>query len=249
MSNKPQFSTKEKALAWMVHTLTASGVVAAFMAIIAIVNEKWDDAMWWLIITLIIDGVDGSLARKFSVKEVLPNFDGKTVDNIIDFATYAIIPAFFMYQAKWEDGSYLLPENEFIRLGAIAMVLLVSAFYYGKKGMVSDDYYFIGFPVMWNLVAFYFYFVLGTGPWANLTMLVILSILHFVPIKFLYPSRTRLFFKWNIAITTIFIIANIAILFLYPVHNQLLSLVAMLTLFYFAGMGIYTTYFYKPLRK
>ena len=197
----------------------------------------------------IIDGVDGSLARRFRVKEVLPNFDGKTVDNIIDFATYAIIPAFFMYEAKLADGSYLLPENEHVRLAAIAMVLLVSAFYYGKKGMVSDDYHFVGFPVMWNLVAFYLYFVMSNGPWVNLGLLVFLSILHFVPIKFLYPSRTVEFFRLNVAVTTIFICSNIAILYLYPSHNFGLSLVAILTLFYFGGMGIYKTYFFKDGTK
>ena len=96
--------------------------------------------MLWLFVTLIIDSVDGTFARLFKVREVLPNFDGKMIDYVIDFAIYAIIPAYFIHEAP------LLPED-FKLIGA-TIILLVSAIYYGLDGMVSNDYYFIGFPVM-----------------------------------------------------------------------------------------------------
>ncbi len=243
-----EFSGLDKAFAWGVHTLTASGVVAAFLSIVAISEERWKDAMWWLIVTLIIDGADGSLARKFRVKEVLPNFDGQIVDNIIDFATYAIIPAYFMY-AMHIGGDYLLPEEEWIRFIITAAVLLTSAFYYGKKGMVSADNHFVGFPVMWNLVAYYLIFVFSWSPWVNFGCLVFFCVLHFVPIKFLYPSREASFFKLTIGIVVTFILSNFVLLYQYPDVYPVLEWIAIGTLAYFAAMGIYKTFFFKENQK
>ncbi|MEM9820270.1 MAG: CDP-alcohol phosphatidyltransferase family protein, partial [Bacteroidota bacterium] len=92
MINKSQatesFTVIEKSLAWSVHLFTASGLVAGFMAILAINHQNWREAMLWLVLCLVIDGLDGSLARVFKVGEVLPYMNGKTIDYVIDFATY-----------------------------------------------------------------------------------------------------------------------------------------------------------------
>jgi len=141
----------QKSLAWGVHLFTASGLVCGFMAILAVNEKNWRMAMMWLVVALIVDGVDGTFARIFKVKEMLPNVDGQSMDYVIDFATYAIIPAYFFYEAQ------LVPDVW--RLACTSAILLVSALYYGKQGMVSDDMYFIGFPVMWNMVVFYLVFV------------------------------------------------------------------------------------------
>lgn len=240
----PSFSPTQRLLAWSVHFLTASGVIAAFLSIVAISEQRWTSAMWWLIVTLIIDGVDGTFARKFRVKEVLPDFEGQTVDNIIDFATYALIPAYFMY-AYQVDGQYLLPNEEWIRLLISAAVLLTSVFYYGKKGMVSDDNHFVGFPVMWNLVAYYLIFVFGWSQWANFGLLVFFCILHFVPIKFLYPSKTQQLYLLTATILVLFFVSNFALLYTYPSGHFVWKLIAIITLVYFAVMGIYKTFFWK----
>ena len=125
-------------------------LLAGFMAILAINAKNWRAAMAWLLVTFLIDGIDGTFALKFKVAEVLPKMNGKTIDNIIDFATYAIIPAYFFYMAELVDPVWNLPLT--------LLILFVSAIYYGKEGMVSKDYYFIGFPVMWNVVVFFFDF-------------------------------------------------------------------------------------------
>jgi len=242
--NKPTFSLTERLFAWSVHLLTASGVIAAFFSIVAIAEQRWATAMWWLIITLIIDGVDGTLARKFRVKEVLPDFEGHVVDNIIDFATYALIPAYFMY-AYQVNGQYLLPNEEWIRELITAAVLLTSVFYYGKKGMVSDDNHFVGFPVMWNLVAYYLIFVFDWSQWVNFGMLVFFCVLHFVPIKFLYPSRTAQLYLLTVSIVALFLVSNFALLYSYPGGHFAWKLIAIITLVYFAVMGIYKTFIWK----
>jgi phosphatidylcholine synthase len=109
------------------------------------------------------------------------------IDYVIDFANYAIIPAFFIYQSG-------LIEDPLLNAIAVGSILLVSAIYYGMDGMVSDDFFFVGFPVLWNLVMFYLFFVFDWPEWLNFSCILFLAVLHFVPIKFMYPSRAT---KWR----------------------------------------------------
>ena len=224
----------QKILAFSVHLFTATGIVAGFMAILAITEHEFKTAMLWLFVTLIIDGIDGTFARLFKVKEVLPNFNGSMIDAVIDFATYAIIPAYFIYEAP------LLPDD-YQLLGA-AIILMVSAIYYGKEGMISNDYYFIGFPVMWNMVAFYLFFVIDISQWINFILVVIFAIMHFIPIKFLYPSRTKKYRWLNIAVSALFIISNIWIISIYEEENIILSWISVACVGFYAWMGIYHTW-------
>ncbi len=187
----------QKAAAWSVHAFTASGIVAGFWGIVCTSRGEFGWAFAMLILTVIIDGVDGTFARLCKVWEVLPDVSGKTMDYVIDFATYAIIPTYIIYEAQ------LLP-SEVSFLGA-AIILIVSVLYYGKEGMVSNDYYFVGFPVMWNLVAFYLFYVFSLPPWGNFITVVLFAILHFVPIKYLYPSRSKRFMGLNITASTLLI--------------------------------------------
>ncbi len=242
MSNSPSFSFTEKALAFSVHLFTSSGLIAAFMAMRAIMNGAWRETMVWLIITLVIDGIDGTFARMFRVKEVLPNFDGQTIDYVIDFATYAIIPAFFIYAAQFPTGEYLLPEEEWIRIVAAAIILLVSALYYAKEGMVSHDMYFVGFPVMWNMVAFYLFFIWGFSGWINFGMVLFFAILHFVPIKYPYPSRKNEWFYPTLINTVLFITLNLVVLAIYPNAPLWLKIVSFFSMLYFGFIAIMKTY-------
>ena len=221
-------------MAGSVHLFTASGLVAGFMAILAINEQAWCGAMLWLVVALVIDGIDGTFARIFSVKEVLPNMNGKTMDYIIDFATYAIIPAYFFHQSELVDPDFRLP--------CTILILLVSALYYSKEGMVSDDYYFIGFPVLWNMVVFYSFFVFDFSSFGNVLFIVFFAILHFVPIKFVYPSRVKHFRRLTLAVTIILIIDFGVILWFYPEKYFWLTLIAILSAAYYGLMAIYNTW-------
>lgn len=228
------YDISSKFLAWFTHFFTASGLLAGFMAILAIAEKNWRSAMAWLLVALAIDGFDGTLARKFKVKEVLPNVDGKTIDYVIDFATYAIIPAYFFYQANLVQESWNLPLS--------FLILMVSAIYYGKEGMVSDDYYFVGFPVMWNIVVFYLVFVFSLSEIGNAAIIVIFSILHFVPIKFAYPSRaTRLRFV-TITVTAFFLINTSLVVWFYPNVPNWLKWAANACLAYYGILAISDTF-------
>ncbi len=207
--------------AWGVHVFTALGTICALMAIIAISKNNFAECMLWLLVAFLIDGFDGILARKVGVLEVLPYMSGKNIDFVVDFATYAIIPAYFLYQAHWViDGEvvYLLPEPEWIRILACSVLLLVSAIYYGKEPMVSEDMYFIGFPVMWNAVAFFMFFVFRLSDWGNFAAVIVFSVLHFVPLKYAYPSRGGYlkYMIWIVGMTSLF--GTGMLLYLYPVR-------------------------------
>ncbi len=231
------YTLGQKSLAWSVHALTSSGVIAAFLAILAIHEHEWRLSMIWLLVAFFIDGIDGFFARLFKVKEVLPFFDGKNIDYVIDFATYAIIPAFFLYECG------ILSDS--LRFPAIVSMLMVSAYYYGKSGMVSDDLYFIGFPVLWNLVAFYLYFVFSWSPLVNFTSIIILSILHVIPLKYIYPSRTPRFRALNVTVAIIEVSVIGMIVYLYPQKNSWLSLIAIAAVIYFFAITIISSFFTK----
>lgn len=223
-----------KILAWFTHFFTASGLLAGFMAILAIGEKNWRSAMAWLLVALAIDGFDGTLARRFKVKEVLPNFDGKTIDYVIDFANYAIIPAYFFYQANLVGENWTLPLS--------LLILIVSAIYYGKDGMVSDDYYFVGFPVMWNIVVFYLVFVFSLSEIGNAAIIVIFSILHFVPIKFAYPSRATRLKVVTLTVTAIFLIVTPLIVWFYPATPNWLKWMADACLAYYGILAVIDTF-------
>ncbi|MEM6316708.1 MAG: phosphatidylcholine/phosphatidylserine synthase [Bacteroidota bacterium] len=227
----------QKTLAWSVHFFTASGLLTGFMAILAINEKEWRSAMFWLLASLVIDGIDGTFARLFRVREVLPYMDGKTIDYVIDFATYAIIPAYFFHEAGLVASNWQLPLT--------FLILLVSAVYYGKEGMVSPDNYFVGFPVLWNMVVFYLVFVCSFTPLWNGIMIVIFAALHFAPIKFAYPSQASRLKKITIAVSTIILIALPMMVYYYPVRPFWLQTIMVLNLFYFGGIAFYDTFIYK----
>ena len=234
---KPTFL--QYALAWLVHAFTASGIIFGFLSIIAISNGDFRMAMVWLIVTLFVDGIDGTFARLFKVQEVLPNFDGNSIDHVIDFATYAIIPAYFFYETN------VLPDSPMLKWIGICAILLSSTYYYGKTSYVTDDLHFEGFPVMWNFVIFYIYFIFHLDPVINLIVVIILAVLHFIPWKYPYPSRTKEFRFWNISITAIGFITAILILWKYPTTHQVLEILAIVVLLYFFSMTMFKTFLFK----
>ncbi|MBI2090551.1 MAG: CDP-diacylglycerol O-phosphatidyltransferase [Deltaproteobacteria bacterium] len=166
---------------WLVHLYTASGAVLAFLALFFIEQEKFQEAFWLMSLAVFVDSTDGTLARLARVKEAIPWFDGDRLEDIIDYLNYVLVPSLFLLRAG------LLPEQ--IALGLVALPLLASAYGFCQKEAKTPDYFFLGFPSYWNIVAFYFY-VLETSPSLNAFLLTLFSVLVFVPVKYVYPSRT-----------------------------------------------------------
>ena len=82
--------------AWAVHAFTISGLAWATLALFAMLENNIPMMWLWFAIALIVDGVDGTLARKVGVRQVIPWFDGGVVDNLVDYLTWTFLPALFM---------------------------------------------------------------------------------------------------------------------------------------------------------
>ena len=173
---------KEKIAAWAVHSVTGSGAVIGFLAIISIFNDDAAGAFLWLGLALFIDGIDGTLARKVDVAKQTPNIDGTIVDSVVDYLNYTIIPSLMIY---WFE---MVPPG--FELIAPAAIFLVSIYTFANINMKTEDYYFRGFPAVWNIVVLYF-FILGTNLYINVIVIFICLILTFIPIKFVHPLRVK----------------------------------------------------------
>ena len=169
-------------IAWVAHLYTASGAVLAFLATAMTFAHDFRAAFLFLVAACFIDSTDGVLARAVRVKERLPDFDGAKLDEIVDYLTYVFVPALIVWQAE------LVPAA----LPICAAMLLSSAYGFVQSGakVESHDHFFTGFPSYWNIVVVYLY-VLQLSQRTNAIILVVLAILVFVPIRYLYPSRTR----------------------------------------------------------
>ena len=169
-------------IAWVAHLYTASGAVVALLATAMTFAHDFRAAFLFLVLACFIDSTDGVLARALRVKERLPDFDGAKLDDIVDYLTYVFVPALIVWQAE------LVP----VPFPVCAAMLLSSAYGFVQSGakVESHDHFFTGFPSYWNIVAVYLY-VLQLPQRTNAVILVVLAILVFVPVRYLYPSRTR----------------------------------------------------------
>ena len=170
------FSPTRIGLAWGVHLFTAVGAVLAAIALVAIGDGDFRTAAMLMLAALAIDSADGTMARAVGVREVLPGFDGRRLDDIIDFLNYVIVPVVFMLAAgnlpHWSVG---------------ALPILASCYGFSQVAAKTDDNFFLGFPSYWNFVALYAW-GLDVSPATGTFAVVVLSILVFVPLKYAYPS-------------------------------------------------------------
>jgi phosphatidylcholine synthase len=169
------------AAAWGVHLFTASSAPAGVLAILAAERGDAATAMGWMAYTIAVDSVDGTLARAVEVKRVLPFFDGTRLDDLVDYFTYVIVPAIFLLHLHLFPPAAALPV-------ALCPVL-ASAYGFCRTDVKTTDHYFTGFPSYWNIVAFYLY-ALGWPRAVNAAVIVLFSIAVFVPVRYVYPSRT-----------------------------------------------------------
>jgi phosphatidylcholine synthase len=185
-----------KLTAWLAHCYTALGLLAAAGMAVFIVRgdaESFRRAITLMIVATFIDSTDGWLARRARVKEILPRFDGRRLDDIIDFQTYTSLPLLFIWRA-----GILRPGLSWWLLAA----LLASAYGFSQSDAKTSDaeaagdaqsphaggHFFVGFPSYWNVVAIYLYW-LRPPTWLTLALIVALALLTFVPSLYLYPSR------------------------------------------------------------
>jgi phosphatidylcholine synthase len=164
--------------AWAVHLYTALGAALGVWAIFAIFRGDYRAA--WLLIaaTVFLDATDGWAARTVGVREVLPTVDGRRLDDIVDYFTWVLVPMVLLAQAG------LLPP------WAIVGPVVASGYGFAQTDAKTEDDYFLGFPSYWSLIGFYL-FVFQAPPWFNTALILFLSVMVFVPIRYPYPTKTK----------------------------------------------------------
>ena len=194
--------------AWLVHAFTATGAVLAYMAVEATIAGDTRLAFVWLVIATLVDAVDGLLARLARVKERTPHFNGARLDDIVDYLTFVFVPVFILRH----DG--LLPVGA-SGLAAAAAVLLSSAYGFSREDAKTSDHFFTGFPSYWNIVAVYMV-AIQLSPLMNAAILWGFVVLVFVPIGYVYPSRTPRWQRATVTLGALWAIALVVIIWRLP---------------------------------
>lgn len=218
-----------RALAYGVHVLTAFGAALGFLALRAVFAGDLTQAFAWLGVALVVDAVDGPLARRFATKERAARYDGALLDLVVDFVTYVFVPAAML----------LRPEVMAEPYGLIAglIVTLTSALYFADTAMKTDDWWFRGFPAVWNIVVFY---IVAFAPpsWLALAIILIATVLMFVPVVFVHPVRVRRWRWLTLAMLALWGAAAATTIWQGMVPGVATKVVLMMAMVYFVGLGL-----------
>jgi len=214
----------------IVHFFTALGAVCGLFAMRATLAGAWEETFVWLGIALIIDGIDGTFARIVNVSERLPRFSGERLDLVVDYVTYVFVPAIALLQAGYLEG----------RLGLLlaSLILLSSLFHFSDIESKTEDHCFVGFPAIWNIVAFYI-FALQTPPWVSATLVFICVVLTFVPMPWAHPMRTPLLWPATAALTALWCAAAAATLWSGFPASPFIQVVLLAVAAYAIGLALF----------
>ena len=203
--NRQEFSAslRRRAAAFSVHVFTAMGAGVALIALLEAVREHWAAMFAWLGVALVIDAVDGPIARRLDVMRVLPNWSGEVLDLVVDFVTYVFLPAFAI-----TASGLLLPVAAPLLGAGIAVS---GALYFADRRMKAADNHFRGFPALWNAVAFYL-FLLRLPPALASLAVATLIVLTFVPFHVLHPIRVVRFRALTLSLLAIWAVLAIYVL-------------------------------------
>jgi len=218
-----------RAFAWFVHGYTALGAVLAFGMTIAVINARYRLAFLLMIVATVIDSTDGVLARLARVKQATPAFDGARLDDIVDYLTFVFVPALLLFQAG------LLPS----RWDAVVVIaiLLSSAYGFSAADAKTDDHFFTGFPSYWNITALYL-FAAHLTPAVNAIVLLVLSGMVFVRIRYIYPSRTPVLRGLTIALCLIWGVIVLQMVFMLPDVPRPLLLASLFFPLYYLALSL-----------
>ncbi|MDI9819447.1 MULTISPECIES: phosphatidylcholine synthase [unclassified Legionella] len=227
-------------VAWAVHAFTASAACVGVLTLVKIYQHEYVHALWLMAIAVVIDAVDGTLARLVRVKSVLPKIDGTLLDNIVDYLNYVITPCFFLYvKPDMLPSGYLL----FI----IIAITITSSYQFCQADAKTPDHFFKGFPCYWNIAVFYM-FIFDTSMYTNAWILSILCIMIFVPIKYVYPSRLDYLTRYRALkimmhiFSLIYGVSSALVLWSYPSIDYIWLFLSLSYVIMYLVLSIYRTY-------
>ena len=213
-----------------VHAYTASGAVLALLIVLSAIEGAVDRALWLGLAALVIDGTDGALARRFSVKERLPGFDGALLDNIVDYLTYVFAPVVLLWQSGY------LPDGTTGTVVA-ALPLVASSYQFCRVDAKTDDHFFLGFPSYWNVLAFYA-IAFDLSPGVVAAIIVVCALLVPVPIRYIYPSRMATLRGVTLALSAAWLVSYAIIVAQLPSPSPVLLALSLAYLAYYVGLSL-----------
>lgn len=219
--------------AWLVHAYTASGLVLAFLMVVAVMEGDTVRGLWLFLVAMLVDGTDGMLARWVQVKKHVPWFDGALLDNIVDYITYAFLPMVLLWSAGY------LGEGTSATVLAV-IPLIASAYQFCRVDAKTEDHLFLGFPSYWNIAAFYVV-VLDLQPVAVTAVLLVCAVLVFVPIGYVYPSRTTTLQKTTLVLTCLWLASYAVLLTQLPDPGVVWLTISVAYVAYYVALSLYLT--------
>jgi phosphatidylcholine synthase len=216
-------------VAWLAHLYTASGAVLVFLAARAVVDHDYRTAFFWLALQLFVDATDGFLARALRASERIPWFDGSKLDDIVDYLAYVFVPALFVWRAV------LVPDAW--TLWVAGAMLLSSAYGFNRADAKTADHFFMGFPSYWNIVVLYM-LIARLPSMVNGIILLALAVLVFVPLRYVYPSRTPVWRPLTIALGVIWGALMLVMLRQYPAVSQPVFVASLIFPVYYVALSV-----------
>ncbi|MFP4658153.1 MAG: CDP-alcohol phosphatidyltransferase family protein [Desulfonatronovibrionaceae bacterium] len=226
----------KKLCAISTHVYTSAGIIFSFMAAQALISQDIRLFLLSLFAAVIIDGTDGPLARKCAIQDVLPNFDGAKLDDLIDYLTYVFLPCMGLVQFQ------VLPSG----LTWIAVIPMLAGLYGFCQKNAKTSESFVGFPSYWNVIFLYLY-ILDMPPAGTLSILLLFSALTFVPLQYIYPNKTRWMQRTTLLLSVVYA-AVIAFICFFP-HSDWVREAVFISLFYpiyYLMVSFIHHYHYRP---
>jgi phosphatidylcholine synthase len=226
----PDLTVRQRGQAWAVHVFTTLGIVACMLALKAVLTDQPSHAIFWLLLTLLIDGVDGPIARAVETERRVPRIDGYLLDLIIDYVACVIVPAAFMWQFD------VVPKNNW---GVVILSIMVftSAIWFARKDMETPDHWFRGFPAAWNIVG-PLLFIMEARTWVGASLTLVLSVLQLTSLPYPHMARARWMRKWTALGGTCWIGGIVLGMFAYPHHWYAVRLLIYIGTAYFLYLSI-----------
>ena len=194
-SSKP--SQGSKRAGYVLHVLTASGAAAGLVALQAVFNGEWRQALLWLIVCQVLDGLDGPIARKIDVTIHAPRIDGHILDLVVDYLTCVVVPVALLARLE------LLPLN--FEVWVAGAIFITSALWFARIDQETDDHWFNGFPAVWNLVVPSF-LILDASPLVVMIISILLCALQLTTIKIPHLVRVVWMRKLTLPLTVIYLV-------------------------------------------
>jgi phosphatidylcholine synthase len=230
---EPQAAPGAVAASWMVHLYTASGVALGMLVVMAAWEGNTVRALWLGLAAMVVDGTDGMLARRLQVKRYIPWFDGALLDNIVDYLTYVFAPMVVLWSAGYLGDGLMATVLS-------VMPLMASAYQFCRVDAKTADHLFLGFPSYWNIVAFYIV-VLDLDPLPVAILLTVCGILVFVPVGYVYPSRTDTLRTLTLCLTTVWLLSYAVLLAEDPEPSAVWLTISLAYVLYYVALSLYLT--------